>query len=79
MQSHLIKTGKDAIPLEKVPEELSLVGFCRDKKSGQLNKEYDRVCSLHSDVYSFLHASVLNHEKIKTSEYAHFSEEVYSL
>ena len=31
-----------------------------------------RVCSLHSGVYSFLHASLLNHKKIKTSK------EVYS-
>ena len=45
MQSNLTQTGKDGAIYEKVPEELSLRGFCQDKKqSGQQNKEY--VCVL---------------------------------
>ena len=32
MQSHLTKTEKDGAFYEKVPEELSLQGFCWDKK-----------------------------------------------
>jgi hypothetical protein len=32
MQLHLTQTGKDGAIYEKVPEELSLGGFCRDKK-----------------------------------------------
>ena len=68
MQSHLANTGKDGAIYENVPEELSLRGFVGIKKHKWSAKYscFFCICSLHSDVHSFLHSSVLNHEKIKT-------------
>ena len=39
MQWPLTKTGKDGAIYEKVQEELSLRGFCRDKKRGVFARE----------------------------------------
>ena len=40
MQSHLTPTGKDVAKYEKVPEELSLGGFCRDQNNGLQNNMF---------------------------------------
>ena len=67
---------KDGAIYKKDTEELSLRGFCRDKKQvvskiknilALLHLEIvNHVCSLHSDVNSFLHAVVFIHKIIKT-------------
>ena len=46
MQSHLRRTGKDGVIYEKDAEEVSLQGFCRDKK---------HVVSKTKNLLPFLH------------------------
>ena len=66
MQSHRTTLRKDGAFYKKDAEELSSRGFCWGKKLVVSKIKNMLVCSLHSDVYSFLHASLLNHKKIKT-------------
>ena len=64
---------KDGAIYERDAEELSLRGFCRDKKQvvGKIKNMLaflhlqivNRVCRLHTDVNSFLHAGVFIHKK----------------
>ena len=68
MQSHLTKTEKDgAINVKDVfhpMDKKHVVSKIKNMLPFLLSEIVNRVFSLHSDAYSFLHASLLNHKNV---------------